>query len=143
MSQAHPRDRLPTVVEYNELRASVGLATVPDQQAEAALKRSLVSCCVEDAGTVVGMARAVGDVLYVQVVDVLVHPQHQGRGIGTALVARVLEDLRAGNPPLIGLSAAPAAVGVYRRAGFVPDPDPYLTIRPEWAKPARGARAGS
>lgn len=136
--------RLPTVPEYTQLRASVGWTSRSATVTGSALARSLAGCCAEDeGGAVIGMARAVGDVLYVLVVDVVVRPDYQGRGIGTALVQRLVDQLPKDPAPIVGLHAAPDAVAVYQRAGFVIDPDPYLTIgRVANASPRPGAPAG-
>ena len=46
----------------------------------------------DDDGTLIGLARTVSDgesICYVQ--DLLVHPAHQGGGIGSALLTQILE----------------------------------------------------
>lgn len=45
-------------------------------------------------------------------------PQFQGRGIGSAMVARMLSDARACGLGLITLQASQAGVGLYEKAGF-------------------------
>jgi GNAT superfamily N-acetyltransferase len=84
-----------------------------------------------DGGAVVGTARVVGDgVTYVAVQDVAVHPEHQARGIGRALLDRVLERIAAGAPATAFVSGVRDPGG--RRArpgGGVHDRDMDRTTR--------------
>lgn len=81
----------------------------------------------EGTGRPIGLARAVGDgqsIAYVQ--DLLVHPQAQGQGIGSALLRRMLADFdRDGiRQRLITTDAADAhVIELYRRFGFTPVQD--------------------
>ena len=52
------------------------------------------------------MARAVGDGLYVLIVDVVVTPRVQGRGIGAMLIAAVVQWAGAQSVPHLALGAA-------------------------------------
>jgi ribosomal protein S18 acetylase RimI-like enzyme len=85
-------DRLPTPSEHRRLAEAVGWAhafewgTMP-----ASLEGSLAGVIALDSGQVIGMGRLVGDgVKYFYVQDLAVLPAYQGRGIGTALLHRLL-----------------------------------------------------
>lgn len=119
-------DRLPTPAEHARLATLVGWQSHFDDQVRAAsLDASLAGVVfVDEDGTTVGMARAVGDGLqYAYVQDVIVDPECAGRGIATDMVGRLLELLQ---PPegvdlFVGLFASEAAEGVYESLGFTTD----------------------
>lgn len=95
MSDPALTDRLPDRDQLVALYESVGWTTYTADPArlERALDGSRWLRTVWDADTLVGLARAVGDgstICYLQ--DVLVHPDHQRRGIGRALVQACLDD---------------------------------------------------
>lgn len=122
-------ERLPSVADYNRLREVVGWGGYPDRVAAPALARSLYGVCALVDGAVVGMARVVGDgglVYYIQ--DVIVEPPYQGRGIGAALMERVMAYLRAHavSGAVVGLMAAYGKEGFYERYGFARRPSERL-----------------
>jgi GNAT superfamily N-acetyltransferase len=64
----------------------------------------------------VGIARAIGDGVYcASIVDVIVHPDLQRSGVGTALVAFL--EARLSSLVLLTLTAAPAVQPFYERIG--------------------------
>ena len=116
-------DRVATAPEHAALAAAVGWESHFDDEVRAAsLRASLAGVvCVDETGTPVGMARAVGDGLqYAYVQDVIVDPRVEGEGIATALVSRLMELLQpsGGVELFVGLFASDAAVGVYESLGF-------------------------
>ena len=50
--------------------------------------------------------------------DFFVEPEGQGQGIGSALMATLLEACRAGGVRVLGLDADPNAEAIYHRLGF-------------------------
>ena len=122
-------ERLPSEDEYNELRASVGWGVYEGGVADAALPGSLFCVCALVAGSVVGMARVIGDVgltFYVQ--DVIVRPEYQRQGIGTMLMERTMAYIRthAHHNSVIGLMAAAGKEPFYERYGFATRPNDRL-----------------
>jgi GNAT superfamily N-acetyltransferase len=118
-------EELPRADEYNDLRAAAGWRTFAPPQAAAGLRGSLYCLCARSDGRLVGMGRVVGDgaiCFYLQ--DVLVRPEFQGRGIGSALVSGLLKYLRqrADGEAIVRLMAAPGAAKFYERFGFLPRP---------------------
>jgi GNAT superfamily N-acetyltransferase len=81
-------ERCPTPAEYADLRRAVAW-NVPDLIAcEKALSGTRAAVCAVADGAVVGMGRLVGDgAFYWFIVDVVVEPAHQRRGVGRRLVA--------------------------------------------------------
>lgn len=116
-------DRLPTPQEHRRLAEAVGWAHAFDWPSQpASLAGSTLGVVAVDAdGETVGMARVVGDgVKYFMVQDVVVLPDRQGRGIGRALLARVLDRIadRAPAPAFVTLFATAEGSALYRGAGF-------------------------
>ena len=84
--------------EVLALYGSVGWTAYTEQPE--ALRRgfagSLLTLAARENGTLVGLLRAVGDGCTVVLVqDLLVRPDHQRRGIGTALMQAALERFRS------------------------------------------------
>lgn len=139
-------ETLPSPDEYNQLRASVGWGVYERGVADAALPGSLYCVCALVAGSVVGMARAIGDgglVFYIQ--DVIVRPEYQRQGIGTMLMERIMAYIRSHahlsptlpattivgrqswrNNSVIGLMAAAGKEPFYERYGFATRPNDRL-----------------
>ncbi len=116
-------DRVATPAEHAALAAAVGWQSHFDDHLRAASLEASIAGVVymdDEAGTV-GMARAVGDGLqYAYIQDVIVHPDHEGEGIASVLVKRLVELLRPrpGEEIFLGLFASDEAVRVYESLGF-------------------------
>src|SRR5262249_12789891 len=93
-------ERLPTVEEYDTLVRAVGWTKYTNFDAIiAALRNALYAIVAVEGDRPIGMARVVGDgamAFYVQ--DVVVHPDRQRQGIGTALMQAVLRYFRHSTP---------------------------------------------
>lgn len=117
-------DRLPTPAEHRGLAEAVGWTAAFDWDTmPASLAGSLAGVVAVDGDRTVGMGRLVGDgVKYFYVQDLAVLPSHQGAGIGTALLRRLLDFVASTAPStaFVGLSATDEAVPLYRRNGFSP-----------------------
>ena len=114
-------ERKPTAAELLALRKSVGWHLYDPITIEAGLVNSLYGICAVADSRVVGAARVVGDdctVFYVQ--DVIVHPDHQGQGIGAAIMERVMAYIgeHACQGAVVGLMSALGKEGFYERYGF-------------------------
>lgn len=125
MSKVSILNRLPTVAECKRLRAAVGWIVPPDESIERGLRGSIygVSAALDDA--VVGMGRIVGDRGFVYfVADVIVLPELQRQGIGTAVMDRLMAYIReeAVVGACVTLMAAHGMEGFYERFGFVRRP---------------------
>ncbi|MGD0166770.1 MAG: GNAT family N-acetyltransferase [Gaiellaceae bacterium] len=114
-------ERTPTVVEFDELRRSVGWRTGDAEAFEHGLRKSLYAVCALVEGLVVGTARVVGDestCFYVQ--DVIVRPEHQRMGIGTALMEKAMSyiDRSACAGAVVGIMVAKNREAFYEKFGF-------------------------
>ncbi|WP_204486231.1 GNAT family N-acetyltransferase [Archangium primigenium] len=114
---------VPSAEDYRRLRVVSGLSPKSAEAAAAGLPRTLFAVVIKTGGQVVGMGRVVGDGgLFFQVVDIAVEPQHQGRGLGKAIVGRLVEHLRATAPvsAYVSLIADGDAHRLYEQFGFKP-----------------------
>jgi len=113
-------ERIPSGIEYQRLRTAVGWRTPTMSECENALEASLYSVVAECEGAAVGMARVIGDGLYNVVVDVIVFPDFQGRGVGTAIMEHIIAWVDSQHIPHAGLVAEPAVASFYQLLGFRP-----------------------
>lgn len=114
----------PVAAEYLRLRERAGLSSKTAEQAKAAISGSWAACHVvhEADACSVGMGRVIGDGgWYFHVVDMAVLPEHQGRGLGSAVLAYLLEQIRQQAPrgAFVSLLADPPGRRLYARSGFV------------------------
>lgn len=115
--------RKPTVEEHRRLSEAVGWADAFWWEAmSASLAGSVCGVVVhEDSGELVGMGRVVGDgAFYFYIQDVVVHPDHQGRGLGRIIVDGLVDQVRQQAPGhfFVGLFATPSAEALYRKLGW-------------------------
>lgn len=135
---------VPSVADYRMLRTRAGLNDKSPQAAETGLAHSWHSVVVRHRGRPVGMGRIVGDgACHLFVVDMCVLPEHQGRGLGSAVMRALSDELdrRQGlETAFVSLIAdgdahhlyrkfgfidtAPDSIGMYRTARSTPAPEP-------------------
>ena len=109
--------------EYHRLRKAVGWWETDDFATKEALANSLYSVAVVEAENVIGIGRVVGDNgLYFYVQDLIVHPDHQSKGIGRKIMGMLLEYINgcAKQGAFIGLMAAKGLEEYYKNCGFLP-----------------------
>ncbi|MEM7491491.1 MAG: GNAT family N-acetyltransferase [Pseudomonadota bacterium] len=105
------------------LRAACGLGSRGLDAAGAGLPRSLYAVTAREGDVLVAMGRVVGDGgAFVQLVDVAVHPDAQGRGLGREVTRRLVAWCEAILPPSchVSLVASERAVPLYLAHGFRP-----------------------
>ena len=112
---------------YNEqeilnLYSSVGWTAYTDDpmSLKAGFQNSLLTLAAYEGDTLLGVIRTVGDgqtIIYIQ--DILVLPEHQRRGIGTALVQAVLERFRDVRQIMLTTDNTPKTIAFYESLGFV------------------------
>jgi len=109
-------------IDWSELSRLYRIAPLGDKKPDdlkRAFSHSMFKCFVLERGALIGAGRAVADgVDCSYICDVAIHPGHQGRGLGTAIVAK-LKELSAGHRKII-LYANPGKEGFYRKLGFKP-----------------------
>jgi GNAT superfamily N-acetyltransferase len=122
-------DRIATLEEYRHICTGVGWAGVMNFEAAAtALPRSLFGVVAVLDDQVVGMGRIVGDgAIFYYLQDVAVLPEHQGAGLGTQIVHRLVALVKANAPEkaFFGVFAAEGTLPFYQKFDF--DLHPALT----------------
>lgn len=119
-------DRKPTAGELCFLRDAVGWGRREPEDMQQGLDGSLYAVCATLSGEIVGTARVVGDgrtVFYVQ--DVIVLPEHQRRGVGKAMMKKVMAFIasQACRGAVVGLMAAKGREPFYEQFGFFTRPN--------------------
>lgn len=131
-------DGPPTVEEYLRLRKESGLSPKVAEQAAGALANSWTFCHVrhEPTGEAVAMGRVIGDGgWYFHIADIVTLPDHQRRGIGSAVMTWLIDRIRTQAPPdaYVSLMADAAGVPLYERFGFT-NPSPRSTGMSMWLR---------
>jgi ribosomal protein S18 acetylase RimI-like enzyme len=115
-----------TISEYQYLRHAVGWWETDNSATKEALDNSLCSVVAVSGKKIAGIGRVVGDNgLYYYIQDLIVHPDHQSKGIGREIMRMLLSYIsgRAGKGAFIGLMAARGLEGYYKEFGFEPRPN--------------------
>lgn len=115
------REKLPTVDEFLALRDAADMAPRSREAVERGLPNSVygVTVVCEPSGETVGMGRIVGDGGSVyHVCDMAVRPDHQGRGLGTAIATALVEYVDETAPPNAYVNLMADVDGFYERFGF-------------------------
>lgn len=114
-------ERPPTPEVFQALRAANDMARRSRAAVEQGLPNSLYGVVLvhEPSGETVGMGRIVGDDGAVfHVCDMAIHPNHQGRGLGTAVLTALLEYIDETAPPRAYVNLMADVDGFYERFGF-------------------------
>ncbi len=107
--------------EILNLYASVGWTAYTDQPEtlKAGFGGSLLTLAAYEDDRLLGLIRTVGDgqtIVYIQ--DLLVLPEYQRRGIGTALMQAVLERFQAVRQIVLSTDNTPKTIAFYESQGF-------------------------
>ena len=115
------REEPPTVEEFVRLRRAADMAPRSREALERGLPNTLfgVTAVHVPSGETVGMGRVVGDdgTIY-HVNDVVVHPDHQRRGIGTRLMTEIMRYIEETAPSTAFVNLFSDVDGFYERFGF-------------------------
>lgn len=111
-----------TAVDWVELSKLYRIAPLGEKRPEdlaIVFGNSRFTCFVHAAGRLIGAGRALADGLDCSyIADVAVHPDHQGRGLGRAIVEELIE-LSSGHRKIV-LYANPGTEAFYEKLGFLP-----------------------
>ncbi len=121
-------DRDIDLYALEELCDAVGWSRRPLRKVKKAIDHSFcVISMYEQRGDfkqLIGFARATSDHAFNATIwDVVVHPEFQGKGMGRALMDRIIAELRTADISNITLFADPHVVEFYRQLGFLQDPE--------------------
>ncbi len=108
--------------EILNLYSSVGWTAYTDDPAslKVGFENSLLTLAAYEDDTLLGLIRTVGDgrtIVYIQ--DILVLPEYQRKGVGTALVDAVLERFREVRQTVLVTDNTPKTIAFYQSLGFV------------------------
>jgi GNAT superfamily N-acetyltransferase len=127
-------------VNLDELSNLYRIAPLGDKPPDAlatVFGNSMFACFVYSGGVLVGAGRVLADGLdCAYVADVAVHPDHQGRGLGSAIIRRLVA-LSQGHKKII-LYANPGTEAFYGKLGF----RRMNTAMAIWQDPARAVESG-
>ena len=116
------RENCLTYQEYVSLRSSVGWNNTAAEQASKAINNSLYNITAVDNDRTIAMGRLIGDGIYYLIVDVVVNPEFQGKGIGSKIIDMMLEYIDRRTPirgrSSIQLIAEPGKEEFYLKKGF-------------------------
>jgi len=123
--------------ELSELYRIAPLGHKPPDALATVFGNSMFVCFVYAGDVLVGAGRALADGLdCAYIADVAVHPDHQGRGLGKAIIRRLVA-LADGHKKII-LYANPGTEGFYRGLGFLR----MNTAMAIWRDPAAAVKSG-
>ena len=126
-------EQRPDPVDYLDLFETTGWNHVYEATAadlRNALDHSWYTVAAYDAGQLVGFGRVVSDgVLYGMIYDMIVRPSHQGQGIGTEILNRLIAKCQAAGLRDIQLFSAKGNVAFYGHRGFVKRPQDALGMK--------------
>ncbi|MER7642440.1 GNAT family N-acetyltransferase [Streptomyces sp. NPDC087305] len=112
---------VPSVEVFRRLRTDAGLSDRDPAAVAVALPNTWYGVVLRHEGEPIGMGRIIGDGgTAFQVVDICVHPAHQGRGLGRRIMAALTEELerRAPATAYVSLIADGPARFLYEKFGF-------------------------
>ena len=122
----HYSDAVPSGADYHALFATTGwnrtyCVTVDD--CEKVLASSWRTISAYDKGALIGFGRLLCDgVMHAVIFDLIVHPNHQQEGIGSAILRRLVEECESAGIRDIQLFSAEGKEGFYTKHGFSPRP---------------------
>lgn len=117
------RQAPPSVADYLRLRQIARLTPRSVKAAEAGLPRTIYGVTIEQDGRAIGMGRIIGDgALCLHIADIAVDPDHQGRGLGKAVMTALMAHIAAHVPAevYVNLIADGEASRLYAQFGFEP-----------------------
>lgn len=127
-------------VDWDELSNLYRIAPLGDKPPAAlatVFGNSMFTCFAYAGDLLAGAGRVLADGLdCAYIADVAVHPDHQGRGLGTEIIRRLAE--RASGHKKIILYARAGTEGFYRKLGFLH----MNTAMAIWHDPARAIESG-
>ena len=79
-----------TYEDYVALRTAVDWCNFDEEQTRKSVSNSLYTITVMDDNRAIAMGRMIGDGMYFLIVDIVVRPEYQGKGIGSQIMDRLI-----------------------------------------------------
>ena len=117
-------DNILTAKDFLKLRESAGWSgATTEEQLEEGINNSLFTVAAIYDNQVIGMGRVVGDRFYIcYIQDLIVLPEFQGKGIGKAIMEKLIAYIQDGILPdtdiMVGLFSAKGKEEFYEKFGF-------------------------
>ena len=92
------RENFLTYQDYVSLRSSVGWNNFAEEQLSKSISSSLYNLTVVDNNETIAMGRLIGDGMYYLLVDIVVKPEFQGKGIGSKIIDMLLAYVENNTP---------------------------------------------
>ncbi len=114
--------------ELESLCEAVGWNRRPLDKVQKALTRSFLVVAIWEISNsprrLIGFARVVSDgVFHATLLDLVIHPDFQSRGLGKKLIGYIVTKLRAEGVNDLILFASPSVADFYHSLGFVSEPN--------------------
>lgn len=114
-------EKTPSTSEYNSLRIIAGWGALDNESVTTALANSVYSVVASYNNETIAFARVIGDgalCFYIQ--EIIVHPEHQGRGIATKFMDHIFNYLKnnATKRSYIAVFVGKNLEGFYEKYGF-------------------------
>ncbi|MDH3682790.1 MAG: GNAT family N-acetyltransferase [Acidimicrobiia bacterium] len=123
--------------ELSELYRAAPLGDKPPQLLKTVFANSMFTTFAYSGGRLIGAGRALADGIdCAYIADVAVHPEHQGHGLGAAIINRLVT-AASGHKKII-LYANPGTESFYAKLGFLP----MNTAMAIWHDPAAALESG-
>lgn len=115
--------------EYVSLRSSVGWNIFSKEQTQKCIDNSLYTITAKNNNQIVAMGRLIGDGMYYILVDIIVRPEYQNRGIGSKIVDIIIDYVNKetciGGRASIQLISEKGKEEFYLKKGFKAIPHEY------------------
>ena len=116
----------PTPAQWMALRESVGWASFPEDIVLKSLDATPFCVCAFDGDDLIGMGRVLGDGVFTFYIgNVMVRPEYQGEGVGSAIMDKIMEHVDECAVPgaIASLLSIKGKEDFYTRFGFSSRPD--------------------
>ena len=121
------KEELPAIEDYWDLFQTTGWNEKYEfsiDELSKAIKNSWYSISLYDSGKLIGFGRVIADgVNHALIVDLIIHPKHQRRGLGSKLLDKLVMRCKENNIRDIQLFAARNKYGFYEKFGFEKRPE--------------------
>lgn len=104
--------------QIETLRAAIGWNPLIGKY-QTALEHSFTHYSIADSQELIAFARVISDgAIYALIVDVMVHPEFQSRGIGSSFTNFILKDLKLENIRSVNVIFEPKLEKFYQKLGL-------------------------
>jgi len=112
------KDDKVTSQEVGELRIAVGWKSL-EKKLDKAISNSLCTYSIRDKVKLVGFVRIIGDgTIHAHIIDLMIHPDYQKKGLGKHLIKKVIDDLRDEKYDFISVTFSDELSEFYEKLGF-------------------------